>query len=87
MPAAEERAEGLTGDEIAPVKWSRMQGRSRGSQRCAGRRRGWSELASPRAQAGELIGGEESGLSRAILTNQTGQRASPGINEGVRARN
>ena len=48
---------------------------------------GWSELAGPRAQAGELVGGEESGLSRAKLTNQTGQRASPGIKEGVRARN
>jgi hypothetical protein len=32
-------------------------------------------LAGPRAQAGELVGGEESGLSRAKLTNQTGQRA------------
>jgi hypothetical protein len=48
---------------------------------------GWSELAGPRARVGELVGGEESGLSWAILTNQTGQRASPGINEGVRARN
>jgi hypothetical protein len=43
-------------------------------------------LAGPRAQAGELVGGEESGLSRAKLTNQTGQKASLGINEGVRAR-
>jgi hypothetical protein len=52
-----------------------------------GRRRGWSESAGPRAQAGKLIGGEESGLSRAKLTNQTGQRASPGIKERVCARN
>jgi hypothetical protein len=52
-----------------------------------GRRRGWSESAGPRAQAGELVGGEESGLSRAQLTNQKGQRASPGIKEGVCARN
>jgi hypothetical protein len=44
-------------------------------------------LADPRAQAGELVGDEESGLSRAQLTNQTGQRASPGIKEGVCARN
>jgi hypothetical protein len=43
--------------------------------------------AGPRAQAGELVGGDESGLSRAQLTNQTGQRASPGIKEGVCARN
>jgi hypothetical protein len=48
---------------------------------------GWSESAGPRAQAGELVGGEESGLSRAQLTNQMGQRASPGIKEGVFARN
>jgi hypothetical protein len=52
-----------------------------------GRRRGLSELVGPRAQAGELVGGEESVLSRAQLTNQTGQRASPGIKEGVYARN
>jgi hypothetical protein len=44
-------------------------------------------LAGSRAQAGELVGGEESGLSRAKLTNQTGQRALPRIEEGVRARN
>jgi hypothetical protein len=36
---------------------------------------------------GELVGGEESGLSRAQLTKQTGQRASLGINGGVCARN
>jgi hypothetical protein len=48
---------------------------------------GWSESAGPRAQAGELVGGEESSLSRAQLTNQMGQRASLGIKEGVRARN
>jgi hypothetical protein len=36
---------------------------------------------------GELVGGEESDLSRAQLTNQTGQRASPGIKEGVCTRN
>jgi hypothetical protein len=52
-----------------------------------GRRRGWSELAGPCVQAGELVGGEESGLSREKLTIQTGQRASPGIKEGVHARN
>jgi hypothetical protein len=36
---------------------------------------------------GELVGGEESGLSRAQLTNPMGQRASLGIKEGVCARN
>jgi hypothetical protein len=40
-------------------------------------------LAGPRAQAGELVGGEESGLTRAQLINQMGQRASPGIKEDV----
>jgi hypothetical protein len=39
------------------------------------------------AQARELVGGEESGLSMAQLTNQMGQRDSPGIKEGVCARN
>jgi hypothetical protein len=52
-----------------------------------GRRRGWSESADPRAQAGELVGGEESGLSRAKLTNQTGHRASLGAREDMGARN
>jgi hypothetical protein len=46
-----------------------------------------SESAGPRAQAGELIGGEESGLTRARLVNQMGQGASPAIKEGVCARN
>ena len=62
MTAAEERAEGLTGGETVPVKWSRVKGRSRGSQRCAERRRRWPESVGPRAQAGMLVGGEESGL-------------------------
>jgi hypothetical protein len=52
-----------------------------------GRRRGWSESAGPRAQAGELVSGEVSGLSRAKLTNQTGQRASLGAREDMVARN
>jgi hypothetical protein len=52
-----------------------------------GRRRGWSESAGPSAQAGELVGGEESGLSRAKLINQTGQRASLGAREDMGARN
>ena len=43
-------------------KWSRMKGRSRGSQRCAERRRRWLESVGPRAQAGMLVGGEETGL-------------------------
>jgi hypothetical protein len=34
---------------------------------------GWSESAGPRAQAGELVGSEESGLTRARLVNRMGQ--------------
>jgi hypothetical protein len=45
------------------------------------------ESAGPRAQAGELIGDEESGLSRAKLINQTGRRASLGAREDMVARN
>jgi hypothetical protein len=52
-----------------------------------GHRRGWSESAGPRAQAGELVSGEESGLTKAIQFNQMSQGASPGIKEGVCARN
>jgi hypothetical protein len=52
-----------------------------------GRRRGWLESAGPREQAGELIVGEESGLTRARLVNKMGQRASLEIKEGVCARN
>ena len=48
---------------------------------------GWSELAGPRAQAGELVGGEEFGLSRAKLINQTGQGAALGAREDMGARN
>jgi hypothetical protein len=52
-----------------------------------GRRRGWSESAGPCAQAGELVGSEESGLTRARLVNQMGQGASPEIKEDMCARN
>jgi hypothetical protein len=40
-------------------------------------------LAGPRAQAGELGGGEGSGLTRVVGSNQTGQRASLGVREGM----
>jgi hypothetical protein len=39
------------------------------SRRCADHRRWWSEEVCPRAQAGELVGGEESGLTKAIQFN------------------
>jgi hypothetical protein len=47
---------------MAPVKRSRTKGRSRGSQRCAEHRRRWPESVGPCAQAGMLVGGEETGL-------------------------
>jgi hypothetical protein len=53
----------LTGGKLAVAKWSMMWGRSRRSRRCAGRRLGWPELVEPRAQAGKLVGGEDSGIS------------------------
>jgi hypothetical protein len=61
IPAAKITVVRLTGGEIAPTKWSMTWGRSRWSRRCASRRRGWSDLA--RAQAGKLVGGEDSGLT------------------------
>jgi hypothetical protein len=44
-------------------------------------------LAGPRAQAGELVGGECSGLSTAIEVDPRAQGASQGANESTRARN
>jgi hypothetical protein len=39
------------------------------SRRGADRRRWWSEYVGPRAHAGELVGGEEFGLTRAVQFN------------------
>jgi hypothetical protein len=50
-------------------------------------RRGGPESVRPRAQAGELIGIECSGLTRAVGSNQIGQRASLGVREGMGACN
>jgi hypothetical protein len=55
----------LTDGEIAPTNWSVTWGRSRRSRRCAGCWRGWPELVGPRAQAGKLVDGEDSGLTTA----------------------
>jgi hypothetical protein len=62
VPAAEERAEGLTGGEIALVRRPGRLGRLRRSRQGTGRCRRWSGSADPRAQAGEFVGGECSGL-------------------------
>jgi hypothetical protein len=69
VPAVEERAEALTGDEIAPMRCPGRSGRLRRSRRGTGRRRRWLESASPRAQAGEFVGGEYSGLLTARQFN------------------
>jgi hypothetical protein len=52
-----------------------------------GRHRGWPESTGPRAQAGELVSGEGSSLIRVVGSNQTGQRASLGVGEGMGASN
>jgi hypothetical protein len=48
---------------------------------------GMVEVGRSACAGGQLVGGVESDLSRAQLTNQTGQRALPGIKEGVCTRN
>ena len=62
-------------------------GRFLRSQRGTARRRWWPELAGPRAQAGELVSGECSGLTTAIQVNPRARGASRGANESTRARN
>jgi hypothetical protein len=62
VSTAEERAKGLTGGEIAPVRCPGRLGKSRWSRRGADHRQRWPELAGPRALAGEFVSGEDSGL-------------------------
>jgi hypothetical protein len=57
------RAALLTGGEGGPVRGGVGSGRFSRSQRGMARRRWWPESAGPRAQAGELVGGECSGLT------------------------
>jgi hypothetical protein len=59
------RAARLTGGEGGPAKGGVSSGRFWRSQRGTTRRRGWPKSAGPRAQAGELVGGECSGLTTA----------------------
>jgi hypothetical protein len=63
--AAENRAEGLTGGEVAPVRGRVRSGSLWRSRRGTDRRLRWSKEVGPRTQAGELVSGEESGLTRA----------------------
>jgi hypothetical protein len=62
VPMAEKRMVGLTGGDLASVRCPVRSGRLRRSRRGTGRRQRWRELVGPRAQAGEFIGGECSGL-------------------------
>jgi hypothetical protein len=56
-------------------------------QRGTARRRWWPESAGPRAQAGELVGGESSGLTTAIQVNPRARGASRDVKQSTRARN
>jgi hypothetical protein len=77
----------LTGGSRALVGWSVTSGRSRRSRRCVGRRRRWSELLWPRAQAVEVGGGTCSGQTMAVGFNQSARGAPLGDVEAMRARN
>jgi hypothetical protein len=57
---------GLTGGGLAPAKGSQRSGRSWRTRRWLDGGWRWSDLLWPRASAEELIGGEESGLHRAV---------------------
>jgi hypothetical protein len=63
VTAEGKRAARLTGGEGGPARGEVGSGRFWRSQRGTARRRGWPESAGPRAQAGELVGGECSSLT------------------------
>jgi hypothetical protein len=69
------------------VKGGVGSGRFLRSQRGTARRRWWQESAGPRAQAGELVGGECSGLTTTIPVNPRAQGASRDVKQLTRARN
>jgi hypothetical protein len=69
------------------VKGGVGSGRFLRSQRGTARRRWWLESAGPRAQAGELVGGECSGLTTAIQVNPRARGASRDVKQSTRARN
>jgi hypothetical protein len=81
------RAAWLTGGERGPARGGVGSGRFLRSQRGTTRRRWWSESAGPRAQAGELVGGECSGLTTVIPVNPMAQGAPRGDVETMRAVN
>jgi hypothetical protein len=65
VTAAENRAEGLTDGKVAPMRGPVRSGSLWRSRRGTDRWLRWSEEVGPRAQAGEFVGGEESGLTMA----------------------
>jgi hypothetical protein len=77
----------LTGGERGQARGGVGSGRFWRSQRGMARQRWWSESAGPRAQAGELVGCECSGLTTAIPVNPSARGASQGVYESTRARN
>jgi hypothetical protein len=81
------RAARLTGGERGPARGGVGSGRFLRSQRGTARRRWWSESAGPRAQAGELVGSECSGLTTAIPVNPMAQGAPWGDVETMRVVN
>jgi hypothetical protein len=87
VTAEGKRAARLTGGERGPARGGVGSGRFWRSQRGTTRWRWWSESADPRAQAGELVGGECSGLTTAISVNPSARGASQGVDESTRARN
>jgi hypothetical protein len=64
-----------------------MSRRSRGSRRWSARCLWWLELVWPRAQAGELIGGEKLGLNTAVWFDLVSRGAPQKVSEVVGARN
>jgi hypothetical protein len=65
VTAEGKRVAWLTGGEGDPARGGVGSRRFWRSQRDTARWRGWSESAGPRAQAGEVVGGECSGLTTA----------------------
>jgi hypothetical protein len=66
VPAEKKRAARLTGGERGPVRGGVGSWRSWRSQRGTARRRWWPESVGPRAQVGDLVGGEYAGLTTVI---------------------
>jgi hypothetical protein len=81
------RAAWLTSGERGPARGGVGSRRFLRSQRGSARRRWWPESVGPRAQAGELVGGECSGLTTAIPVNPMARGAPRGDVETMRAVN